>query len=61
MAVGSTTGTLISSCTEVAGKAPAENYRLSVEIIAEAIQSQPDRAVKDAWGVTVINGMLSVN
>lgn len=61
VAVGSTTGTLISSCTEVAGKAPAENYRLSVEIIAEAIQSQPDRAVADAWNVTVSNGALSFN
>lgn len=53
VAVGDTTGTLISSCTEVAGKAPAENYRLSVEIIAEAIQSQPDRAVGQAWGVKI--------
>lgn len=61
VAVGATTGTLISRCTEVAGKAPDETYHLSVEIIAEAIQSQPDRAVKDAWNVTVSNGMLSVN
>ena len=61
VAVGATTGTLISSCTEVAGKAPDKDYRLSVEIIAEAIQSQPARAVEDAWGVTVSNGMLSVN
>lgn len=60
VAVGDTTGTLISRCTEVAGKAPAENYRLSVEIIAEAIQSQPDRAVADAWNVTVSNGSLNV-
>lgn len=61
VAVGTNTPELISRCTEVAGKAPAENYRLSVEIIAEAIQSQPDRAVADAWNVTVSNGMLSVN
>lgn len=51
VAVSGATGTLINSCTEVAGKAPEGNYHLSVEIIAEAIQSQPDRAVKDAWGV----------
>lgn len=61
VAVGATTGTLINSCTEVTGRAPDKNYHLSVEIIAEAIQSQPDRAVEDAWGVTVSDGTLSVN
>lgn len=62
VAVGATTGTLISSCTVKAGATPpGDDYKLSVEIIAEAIQSQPDRAVEDAWGVTVSNGMLSVN
>lgn len=61
VAVGDTTGTLISSCTEVAGKAPAENYRLSVEIIAEAIQSQPDRAIQQAWGVTISGGNVTAN
>ena len=50
VAVGANTPVLINSCTEVAGKAPDKDYRLSVEIIAEAIQSQPARAVKDAWG-----------
>ena len=59
VAVGGATDTLISSCTEVSANAP-KGYRLSVEIIAEAIQSQPDRAVKDAWGVTVSNGSLNV-
>lgn len=28
-------------------------YTLSVEILAEAIQSTPDKAVQEAWGVTV--------
>lgn len=61
VAVGDTTGTLISSCTVKAGAAIPKDYNLSVEIIAEAIQSQPARAVQQAWGVTVSNGMLSVN
>lgn len=60
VAVGATTGTLISSCTVEEGATIPEGYALSVEIIAEAIQSQPDRAIKDAWGVTVSNGTLSV-
>ena len=59
VAVGANTPELISSCTEVAGKAPKENYRLSVEIIAEAIQSQPDRAVQQAWGVTISGGNVT--
>lgn len=62
VAVGDTTGTLIRSCTVKDGATPpGDDYKLSVEIIAEAIQSQPDRAVEDAWGVTVSGGMLSVN
>lgn len=61
VAVGDTTGTLISSCTVKAGATPpGDDYKLSVEIIAEAIQSQPDRAVADAWNVTVSNGSLNV-
>ena len=62
VAVGATTGTLISSCTVKAGATPpGDDYKLSVEIMAEAIQSQPDRAVQQAWGVSVSDGTLSVN
>lgn len=61
MTVGAKTPVLINSCTEVSANAPEGNYHLSVEIIAEAIQSQPARAVEDAWGVTVSDGTLSVN
>ena len=59
VAVGDTTGTLISSCTVKAGATPpGDDYKLSVEIIAEAIQSQPDRAVGQAWGVTITEGKV---
>lgn len=47
--VGKTTGELIKTCAPVADKAPA-GYGLSVEIIAEAIQSVPKAAVQAAWG-----------
>ena len=61
VAVGDTTGTLINKCTVKDGATPpGDDYKLSVEIIAEAIQSQPDRAVADAWNVTVSNGSLNV-
>lgn len=59
VAVGATTGTLISSCTVKAGATPpGDDYKLSVEIIAEAIQSQPERAVGQAWGVTITEGKV---
>lgn len=61
VAVGDTTGTLINKCVVSATAEKPNGYDLSVEIIAEAIQSQPDRAVEDAWDVTVSDGTLSVN
>lgn len=48
--VGASTGVLITSCTPVAGQAP-EGYTLSVEILADAVQSSPANAVTEAWGV----------
>lgn len=53
VAPGKTTPILIQECKPVEGKAPA-GYYLSVEILAESIQSQPSNAVEQAWnGVTV--------
>ena len=46
------TSTLITSCAPVAEKTP-DGYALSVEIMAEAIQSQPATAVTQSWGVAV--------
>ncbi len=42
---------------EAIGSAP-EGYRLSVEIIATALQSEPVSVVSDAWGITPQNGLL---
>lgn len=42
------TPVLISSASPVDGKAPAD-YKLSIEILAEAIQSSPASAVQEAW------------
>lgn len=46
------TPVLIEKCTEVAANAP-DGYTLSLEILADAIQSTPTRAVEQAWNVTV--------
>ncbi len=60
VAPNTTTPTLIAECKPVDGQAP-EGYYLSVEIVAESIQSQPSDAVEQAWnGVTVDgNGMIT--
>ena len=34
-------------------------YRLSVEILATAIQSTPAKAVEEAWGVTISQGSVT--
>ena len=36
-------------------------YTLSVEVVAEAIQSNPAEAADDAWGVTVSDGELTAH
>ena len=36
-------------------------YTLSVEVVAEAIQSTPAGAAEEAWGVTVSGGVLTVD
>ena len=36
-------------------------YTLSVEVVAEAIQSNPAEAAEDAWGVRVSDGVLTVH
>lgn len=47
-----TTGIIVTS------DAP-EGYTLGIEVIAEAIQSEPARAVGTAWGVAISNGNVS--
>ena len=36
-------------------------YTLSVEVVAEAIQSDPAEAAEEAWGVTVSDGVLTAH
>ena len=50
------TGILIDECTQLAEKADCQ---LAVEILASAIQSDPSDAVTEAWGVTVLDGVIS--
>lgn len=57
---GDSTEVLIKECKPVEGKTP-DGYGLNVEILAEAIQSEPAEAVKESWGVSVNDGTLSFN
>lgn len=50
VAPGNSTGNLIVSCTSK-GTEPT-GYTLHVEILADAIQSSPASAAKEAWGYT---------
>ena len=64
VAVGDTTGTLISECKLTEKVVKPVGYDLSVEIIAEAIQSVPTTTVVGVWGpVTSVasDGTLTVS
>lgn len=54
------TPVLIKECKKTANANAPKGYDLSVEILADAIQSEPANAVKEAWKVTVENGALKI-
>ena len=56
------TGKLIDSLRQIAGVTGPENgkYKLSVDILADAVQADPPEAVKESWGVDVENGKIKV-
>lgn len=62
VAPGASTGTLIESCTQLAGADVPAGYKLSVEIAASAIQSSPETVVSAEWNVSIAGGkIVSVN
>lgn len=56
------TRNLIESLYQIATVTGPENgtYKLSVDILADAVQADPPQAVKDSWGVAVENGEIKV-
>lgn len=52
------TKVLLTDCSYYKDAAP-EGYTLHVEILASAIQSEPIKAVEEAWGVTIANGNVT--
>lgn len=57
VAPGSSTEGSLLTCTVTYPENP--EYTLSVEILAEAIQSTPDKAVQEAWGVSISQGSVT--
>lgn len=62
VAPGAETGVLIDSLRQIAGVTGPENgkYKLSVDILADAVQADPPEAVAESWGVAVENGKIKV-
>lgn len=62
VAPGAETVELIDSLRQTPGVTGPENgkYKLSVDILADAVQANPPEAVKDSWGVDVENGEIKV-
>ncbi len=56
------TDVLIELLRQTAGVTGPENgkYKLSVDILADAVQADPPEAVADSWGVAVENGEIKV-
>lgn len=56
------TDVLIELLRQADGVTGPENgkYKLSVDILADAVQADPPQAVKDSWGVDVENGKIRV-
>lgn len=56
------TGKLIDSLRQIATVTGPENgkYKLSVDILADAVQADPPQAVKDSWGVDVENDEIKI-
>lgn len=52
------TAVLINSATSVTSP---DGYKLNLQIIATAIQSDPATAAQEAWGVNVNNGQITPN
>ena len=56
------TGKLIESLRQTPGVTGPENgkYKLSVDILADAVQADPPEAVEESWGVAVENREIKV-
>ena len=62
VAPGAVTEAFIRKCRQLEGANVPQGYHLSVEIVASAIQSSPEKAVAQQWNVTLEgNKIVSAN
>ena len=62
VAPGAVTEAFIRECRQLEGANVPQGYHLSVEIVASAIQSSPEKAVAQQWNVTLEgNKIVSAN
>ena len=59
VAAGAATAALIDEFLLEDDVSAPSGYTLQVQMIAEAIQSKPIESVKNSWGVTVTDGLIS--
>lgn len=59
VAAGAATAPLVMAFARIA--TPPEGYRLSVEVISSGLQSTPEKATEEAWGVTVSGDTMTPN
>lgn len=58
VSAGEETGVLITECKAL-NEAPLDGYNLQVEILAQSVQSVPEEAIEDLWGVTIEDGRVT--
>ena len=62
VAPGAVTAAFVRECRQLEGANVPQGYHLSVEIVASAIQSSPEKAVTQQWNVTLEgNKIVSAN
>lgn len=59
VAVNGHTGELINECKPIASAKPEGADHLQMTILSQAIQAEPEQAIKEAWGVTISEGAVT--
>lgn len=59
VAPGTSTGELIDSCQPYVDAKPVGADHLQMTILSQAIQAEPEQAIKEAWGVTISGGAVT--
>lgn len=53
------TGNLLGTSITLTKDPDHDDYVMHIDVLAQAIQAEPDSAIQDAWGVTIANGTVT--